>query len=281
MEKLVILGSAQDAGIPHIGCACKHCQQARQDTIHVRLSSSLGILDSQADKAFVIDASPALPEQLYRLRAVRGVENYSFLPDAILLTHAHIGHYLGLVYLGKEGWNTREVPLYCTKEMQAFLYENKPFRYLLLNENVHCYTLTPGKCTVLTPSLSLVPLEVPHRNEDANTLAFVIQGQSRSALYMPDLDFYTDDVIALIRQVDIAILDGTFYSLDELPLTRVTGVPHPPISESLQKLCGISTDIIFTHLNHTNLVLDPAHPARQRVTEAGFRIASEGEEILL
>jgi pyrroloquinoline quinone biosynthesis protein B len=122
---------------------------------------------------------------------------------------------------------------------------------------------------------------VPHRNEDANTLAYIIQSQNRSALYMPDLDYYTDEVFALLKQVDVAIIDGTFYTLTELPATRIAGIPHPPVSESLQKLHGIRTRIIFTHLNHTNLLLDPYHPSRQAVAEAGFQIATEGEEIIL
>ncbi|RMF93591.1 MAG: MBL fold metallo-hydrolase [Nitrospinota bacterium] len=279
MQKLVILGSAQDGGVPHIGCACSHCQQARHDPAAVRMAPSLGIIDLEADKAFVIDASPHLPDQLYRLRSRRGREESPFLPDAIFLTHAHIGHYLGLAYLGKEGWNTQALPLYCTAEMESFLRHNKPFRYLLEQGNVCCHRLLPHQRHPLTPALSLLPVEVPHRNEDANTLAYVIQGRTLSVLYMPDLDYYTEAVLALIREVDIAIIDGTFFSGSELPAMRMAGVPHPPVVESLARLEGIQTRIIFTHLNHTNPLLDPAHPAWQRVSAAGFAVAKEGEEI--
>src|SRR5215470_536980 len=89
----VVLGVAQDGGVPHLGCRQALCVEARRDPSKRRLVAALGLIDPASGKRFLIDATPDFPAQ---------VELLGGMPDAILLTHAHIGHYLGLAQLGRE-----------------------------------------------------------------------------------------------------------------------------------------------------------------------------------
>src|SRR6266545_2731106 len=77
----VILGIAQDGGVPHLGCRQKLCVEARRDPAKRRRVASLGLVDEGSGKRFVIDATPDFPSQ---------VETLGGMPDGILLTHAHI-----------------------------------------------------------------------------------------------------------------------------------------------------------------------------------------------
>ncbi|MCK4571227.1 pyrroloquinoline quinone biosynthesis protein PqqB, partial [Candidatus Bipolaricaulota bacterium] len=98
----IVLGTAQDGGIPHFGCDCSHCRAAWNDDSKRRLVASLGIIDHGAKAYWLVDASPDIREQLHLL-----VSSYpSYRLAGVLLTHAHIGHYLGLAFLGRESLNT-------------------------------------------------------------------------------------------------------------------------------------------------------------------------------
>lgn len=123
----IVLGIAQDGGVPHAGCRQKICVEARRDPGKRRLVASLGLLDPAADRRFLIDATPDFASQMERLGG---------LPDGILLTHAHIGHYLGLAQLGREVLGARQVPVYATPSMAKFLRENGPWKRLIALENI-------------------------------------------------------------------------------------------------------------------------------------------------
>ena len=130
-----MLGIAQDGGVPHAGCHQALCEEARRDPSKRRLVASLGLLDPAAGKRFLIDATPDFAAQMELLGG---------LPDAILLTHAHIGHYLGLAQLGREVLGARKVPVYATPSMAKFLRENGPWKRLVGLENIVVNELPPG-----------------------------------------------------------------------------------------------------------------------------------------
>ena len=89
----------------------------------------------------------------------------------------------------------------------------------------------------------------------------------------------------VVKKVNIALLDGTFYSPEELLGRDISQIGHPFIQNSLEILRSIvrkgRTKVYFTHINHTNLALDPEGDAQRKVEEEGFHLASDGMEFYL
>jgi pyrroloquinoline quinone biosynthesis protein B len=285
-----ILGTAQDGGFPQIGCYCKNCLRARENALYSRLISSLAILDLHEKKYFLLDATPDIRHQsdmiLDRLMVEKqGKRN---APDGILLTHAHIGHYTGLMFYGYEAMSTERLPVHCTSRMGHFLSKNGPWSQLVRLNNISLHTFLPGKKFLLTPRISLTPFLVPHRNEYSDTLGFRISGEKKNLLYIPDIqswEAWNRSIVEETERVDIALLDGTFYSPEELPGRDIAKIGHPLITTSLKTLGSVAkkgqTQICFTHLNHTNLALEPDGDARKEIRDRGFRLASDGQEFFL
>jgi pyrroloquinoline quinone biosynthesis protein B len=273
----VVLGIAQDGGVPHAGCHQKICVEARRDASKRRLVASLGLLDPAAGKRFLIDATPDFAAQMERLGG---------LPDAILLTHAHIGHYLGLAQLGREVLGARRVPVYATPSMAKFLRENGPWKRLVALENIEIREIEIGKRFVLTSSLSATAIQVPHRDEDSDTVAFLIEGPSRKLLWLPDIDKWEkwDHTIeGMLQEPTLtAFVDGTFFSADEIPGRSIAEIPHPLVPETMARF-GVHTPrgrLYFVHLNHTNRLLWDQAAIKQLETK-GFGIAREGMRLPL
>ncbi|NIO49103.1 MAG: pyrroloquinoline quinone biosynthesis protein PqqB [Candidatus Aminicenantes bacterium] len=285
-----VLGTAQDGGLPQIGCYCKNCLRAREDQRFSRLISSLAIIDLGEKKYFILDATPDIRIQadiaFSRLALLKqGRKNF---PDGILLTHAHIGHYTGLMFYGYESMSAHKLPVYCSSRMKSFLSSNGPWSQLVSLENISIHTLSMEKEFLLTPRISFTPFLVPHRNEYTDTLGFIISGDKRKLLYVPDIqswEAWSRSIVKETRKSDVALLDGTFCSSEELPGRDLSKIGHPFIKTSLKTLKNVAeegkTKIYFTHLNHSNLALDPEGEARKEVEEKGFGIASEGMEFFL
>ena len=285
-----VLGTAQDGGIPQIGCYCSNCQMARKDPRFSRLISSLGILDLRNNKAFIIDTTPDLRiqydqihERLGRIKA--GKKN---IPDGILLTHAHIGHYPGLMFYGYESLSTRNLPVYCSKKMGDFLSNNGPWDQLVSLENISLKIVQPNEKIILTENISVNTFKVPHRDEYSDTLGFKILGPEKKLLYIPDIlgwKAWNRSIEEEVEQTDTAILDGTFFSPEELPGRDLTKIGHPFITTSMKVLKNFPASgknkVFFTHLNHSNLALNPEGKEQRSIIEAGFGIASEGMEFFL
>lgn len=268
----VVLGIAQDAGVPQIDCHQAYCELARKDPSARRLVASLGLIDHVAGKRFLIDATPDIAAQVERLGG---------LPDAILLTHAHVGHYLGLAQLGREAANTRGLRILCTPAMANFLRRNGPWSRLVSLGNVVIEELKPGKSTTLTARLRVTPIAVPHRDEDSDTVAYLVRGPSRSLLWLPDIDRWQtwDRPIArVVHEVAIAYLDGTFYSGDEIPGRPIADIPHPLVPDTVALLSAGGkprSSVFFVHLNHTNRLLWD-RPTAVALKAQGFFVAREG-----
>jgi len=285
-----VLGTAQDGGIPQIGCFCPTCQQARKDHRFSRLISSLAILDLRNNKAFIIDTTPDLRIQYDRIheRLGRKKTGRKNVPDGILLTHAHIGHYTGLMFYGYESLSTQNLPVYCSRRMGNFLSNNGPWDQLVRLKNISLQYFDPNKKKNLSENISVVPFHVPHRDEYSDTLGIKIIGPKKSLLYIPDIQSWSGwnrSIKEEVEKTDIAILDGTFFSPEELPGRDLTKIGHPFITTSLKILKDTVRSgrkkVFFTHLNHTNLALNPEGEERKTVFKAGCDIASEGMEFFL
>ena len=274
----VVLGIAQDGGVPHLGCRQPLCVEARRDPSKRQLVASLGLIDHAAGRRFVIDATPDFTRQ---------VDLLGGLPDAILLTHAHIGHYLGLAQLGLEVLGAKRLPVYCTPSMAKFLRENGPWKRLVALENIDIREVEPGREFELTPSLHAVGIKVPHRDEDSDTVAYLVTGPRRRLLWLPDIDKWEkwdrriEEMIGPMSLV--AFVDGTFFSADEIPGRSIADIPHPLVPETVARLSEASVPphkVFFVHLNHTNSLLWDGAAVRQ-LRRKGFGVAFEGQRVPL
>ncbi len=275
MTQAILLGNAQDAGVPQAGCTCANCQAAWASASHRKWASALSLLDSDTGEWFLIDATPDFREQLHFMQARA--------PDArlagILLTHAHIGHYTGLIHLGYEAMATRELPVYGTSRMNDFLRGHAPWKQLVEQGNITLCELTPDQWHSLTPNISVLPLPVPHRDEWSDTVAFVVRGPARQLLYLPDIDAWEKwprslrDVVA---EVDVALLDGSFFSLAELPGRDLARIGHPLVMDTATRLAGLTADVRFIHLNHSNPLHRPG-PEREWLEARGLKVGEAGE----
>lgn len=273
--KMMVLGSGQDGGIPHTGCLCDICLLARKDRRYRRLGPSVAIAHLD-ELCFLIDASPDFKIQLDLVneenpKTRRGGK----IPlDGILLTHSHFGHIAGLWHLGREVLDEKKLPIYVTRKMRHFLQENYPFSLLIKNRNIRIEEIESQRMFELD-GVKVLPIKVPHRDEMGDTVAYVVESKKR-VLYMPDLDKWTPALLEMVRNCEVALLDGTFYSRDEI--SGFEKVPHPPMLETIKLLEDVDAKIIFVHVNHTN-------PANRRGTERryleskGFKIAFDGLKI--
>jgi pyrroloquinoline quinone biosynthesis protein B len=276
--RAVVLGIAQDGGVPHIGCTQPLCVRARRDPSRRQRVACLGLIDDRAGSRFLIDATPDMPSQIDSLNQGHPVADRRRPVDGILLTHAHIGHYTGLMYLGREALGARAVPVYATPRMAAFLKTSGPWSQLVALGQIELREVEPGREVALTPSLAVTPIAVPHRDELSDTVGYLVRGPTEALLYVPDIDKWEkwdrrlEDEVA---GVGMALLDGTFFSADELAGRSLAEVPHPTVGETMARLAAVSRRVAFIHLNHTSPLLWDDR-ARRDLSRRGFSVASDG-----
>lgn len=288
-QRVVVLGTAQDGGMPHTGCEHKACVAARNDPKLARKVASLAIVSGT--KAFLVDASPDLPAQIQEVHTFRpfpeGRADRSPF-DGVLLTHAHIGHYLGLAHFGFESLSTKDLPVYASPRMAEYLRTNGPWSQLVKLGNVKLNEIELNEWFPLTEGISVKAIPVPHRDEYSDTVAFLIQGPKRTLLYVPDTDTWktwTRPLPQLIEEekVDYALLDATFYSVDELPDRDLSKIRHPLVTDSMELLGPLvkagKVKVLFTHLNHSNPALAPDGKARKNIEANGFKVLEETDQI--
>jgi pyrroloquinoline quinone biosynthesis protein B len=206
---------------------------------------------------------------------------------AIFLTHAHMGHYSGLIHLGREAANTHKVPVYAMNRMFKFLSNNGPWDQLIQLENIELRNLQESLPVTLENGIVMTPVLVPHRDEYSETVGYYIKGQSKTALYIPDIDKWSaweQNILSIIPSVDYAFIDGTFYKDGEVP-RPMAEVPHPFISESVQLLKHLAQEdrnkVHFIHLNHSNPTRNKTNPGRIAIEASGFRFAEFGQRFTL
>ena len=275
---LTLLGTMQDGGQPHIGCAKKCCTDLYLEPNVERQVISLGLVDQSSKKKYLFEATPDISRQMKYLERL-GEQTDSKMADGIFLTHAHIGHYAGLMFLGKEAMGADKVPVYAMPRMKEFIETNGPWSQLITEGNIDLKPLQHENEVALSEDIKVIPMRVPHRDEFSETVAYKIQGSNKSALFIPDIDKWEKwekDIIEEVAKVDYAFLDATFYSGKELNNRDMSEIPHPFVLESLDKFKTLSkkekNKIIFIHLNHTNPIADPHSIESKKVIDLGFRV---------
>ncbi|MFQ5334824.1 MAG: MBL fold metallo-hydrolase, partial [Flavobacteriales bacterium] len=166
---VMLLGIAQDGGYPQAGCHKACCSDAWNHPTMKRHVSCLAVIDPQSGERWLIDATPDFREQLYILDSLHPGRNGRML-DGIFLTHAHIGHYAGLVNLGREVAGADHIPVFAMPRMWGFLQNNGPWDQLIKLGNIELKALQTGIALQLNERISIMPFLVPHRQEYSETV---------------------------------------------------------------------------------------------------------------
>ncbi len=272
--KIDILGTAQDGGCPHAGCYCDNCMKIINGEEKEKYPASLGI--SKDHYRILVEATPKMDIQLRKWQELNNYDSY--LPDATIITHAHIGHYAGLMYLGKEVLNADNHPVYVTAKMRDFIESNSPYADLVSNGNIKLNILPIGESVKLSDSLTVKAIEVKHRNEHADTVGLLFSASDESVFFLPDIDSwdgFTKQLTDILSSCNRAYLDATFFNHDELPSLRgrdTSKVPHPTVEDTLTKIKEgiINTDkceIHLIHFNHTNHLI---HSTKKCLNESVY-----------
>jgi len=280
---ITVLGIAQDGGYPQAGCTAEHCLRHWRGEEKKRQVVSLGLTDQASGQNWLFEATPDFTAQLQQLQQASGSSNLS----GIFLTHAHMGHYAGLLQLGREAMGAQGMPVYVMPKMKEFLENNAPWSQLVSLGNIKLILMEADQPIQLSSNLRVTPLKVPHRDEFSETVGFRIETAEKSLLFIPDIDkwpLWDRDIRAEVARVDVALLDATFYKDGELPNRNMSEIPHPFVAETISLFSSLSEGekrkVKFIHFNHTNPLIFEG-PERKQVKNLGFGVATEGERIEL
>ena len=278
---VLVLGIAQDAGYPQIGCEKTCCKKSWTNHKQQRTTSCLAIIDPVNQQQWIIDATPNIKDQLNLLTTTSGINSLS----GILLTHAHIGHYTGLMHFGKEVMGARDLPVYCMQRMKDFLINNGPWSQLVELNNITLMELNHNVVLELNDRIQVKPFLVPHRDEFSETVGYQIMINKKSLIFIPDIDKWEkwdEDIIQVINSNDYSFLDATFYQNGEIP-RDMSEIPHPFVEESMDLFSKLSYEdkqkVHFIHFNHTNPLLIEGSDAQKEVLRKGFKIAKQAQII--
>ena len=279
---LYILGTSQDGGYPQIGCKNSCCKIAWDNPSLRRLPASIAIIDKDKKRYWLIDITPEIKSQIKML------ESFDCSLAGIFLTHAHIGHYMGLVNLGLEVMNVKNIPVFAMPRMREFLVNNTLLNQLVDNNNIDIKSLSDSKEIFIDSNFRITPFRVPHRNELSETVGFRIKGKSKTTIYIPDIDSWDNfeqNLINFINKDDFIFIDGTFFIKDEIQSRDISRIPHPEIVDTMNRLSSLEKNlkgkIYFTHLNHTNDACRIDSKAYQLILNNGFNVLNESQEFKL
>ncbi|MDC0560128.1 MBL fold metallo-hydrolase [Flavobacteriaceae bacterium] len=283
-EYIYILGNTQDAGLPHIGCQHPFCE----DNFNVyedHYTTSIAVVNSDLKKYILFEATPDITFQLNNLK--KNIFNEFLLPESIYITHAHIGHYTGLMYFGREALGSKDLLVRVLPRMSKFLQNNGPWSQLVDINNIKIKEINFGSSTKELANIDITPVQVPHRDEYSETAGYIIKGKNKKALFIPDIDKWEKwdkDLTQLVEEFDYLLLDATFYNSKEIN-RDIREIPHPLVTETIDLLSGLNikdrNKVYFIHINHTNMMLDPDSDLSKLVTSKGFNIARLGQKLYL
>jgi pyrroloquinoline quinone biosynthesis protein B len=283
-EYIYILGNTQDAGLPHIGCQHPFCEDSF-NVYEEHYTTSIAVVNSDIKKYILFEATPDITFQLNNLK--QNIFDEFLLPESIYITHAHIGHYTGLMYFGREALGAKDLMVRVLPRMSNFLQNNGPWSQLVDINNIKISEINFGSSTKELASIYITPVQVPHRDEYSETAGYIIKGKNKKALFIPDIDKWEKwdrDLSQLAKEFDFLLIDATFYDSKEIN-RDISEIPHPLVTETMNLLSGLNKEnrskVYFIHMNHTNMMLDPNSDLSKLVTSKGFNIARLGQKLYL
>jgi pyrroloquinoline quinone biosynthesis protein B len=279
-QYVIVLGVAQDAGYPQAGCEKACCQRYWSGEHKEEKVVSLGIVDKKAGKVWMIEATPDFKSQWHDLNEKAGLNKTA--PDGIFLSHAHVGHYTGLMELGREIMGAAHVPVYGMPVMRSYLTANGPWSQLVALENISLQKLVADSTVQLSTNISITPFLVPHRDEFSETVGYRIESGSKSIIFIPDIDKWSKwdrNIRDMVASADVAFLDATFFRNGEIA-RDMSEVPHPFVEESMALFEDLPeserSKVHFIHFNHTNPLIW-SKEEQENVKNNGFNIAKEAD----
>lgn len=282
-QYITVLGVAQDGGYPHIGCQKICCANVYNGKSKRKNVVALGLVDLENLQKWIFEATPDMHTQLAELEQNHLKNN--IIIDGLFLTHAHIGHYTGLMYFGREAYGKKDIPVFAMPKMTDFLKNNGPWNQLVSLKNIQLKKLQHDSTIVLNNKLKVTPFLVPHRDEFSETVGYKIEGKNKSVLFIPDIDKWhkwKKSIIEEVKKVDYAFLDATFLNQKEVK-RAMTEVPHPFIEETVNlfqnETLTTKNKVVFIHFNHTNPALQKESEEQKTIEKLGFRFADEGMKI--
>ena len=283
-EYIYILGNTQDAGLPHIGCQHPFCED-NFNVYEEHYTTSIAVVNSDLKKYILFEATPDITFQLNNLK--KNIFDEFMLPESIYITHAHIGHYTGLMYFGREALGSKDLLVRVLPRMSKFLQNNGPWSQLVDINNIKIKEINFGSSTNELSNINVTPIQVPHRDEYSETAGYIIKGKNKKALFIPDIDKWEKwdrDLNQLAKEFDFLLIDATFYNSKEIN-RDISEIPHPLVIETIDLLSGLNLEyrnkVYFIHMNHTNMMLDPNSDLSKLVTSKGFNIARLGQKLYL
>ena len=305
--KIKVLGSAAGGGFPQWNCHCRNCAGVRCGHVNAlaRTQSSIAVSGSTDDAWVLVNASPDIRAQLETITA----EHPSDAPRdtairAIVLVDAQIDHTTGLFMLREAStpW-----PLFCTDRVFEDLTSGNPILNVLRHYCGIDRRVLPsdgeqieieGAEDVLWRAVSISsqpPPFSPNRGspeigDNVALLLHDLRGE-KSVFYAPGLGGFDARTWALMQSANCVLVDGTFWTDDEMISVGVSGkrardIGHLPQSgpggmiEWLDRLPATTRKILI-HINNTNPILDEDSPQRAEVLAHGIEIAWDGMEIEL
>ena len=281
---VTLLGTAQDGGVPQPGCTAACCMNQFGGVVRTRHPVALGVTDGRGGR-HLFEATRALSAQLDLWASADGGPLDKL--DSIWLTHGHLGHVEGLGQFGCEAWGVQNIPLHASQSMLDFVKANPMWRPLITDGNLSPKPFSTDVPVEIMPSLTVTPIQVPHRDEHTDTHAFLLAGENRRLLFLPDHDSWemtldihgADDPRAWFRSLraDIVLLDGTFWSSSELG-GKAGEIGHPPVKETLELLDNRrpgDPQVIFIHLNHSNPLHEEKSAESAHLRALGWEIGRQ------
>ena len=256
------------------------------------------VVTLDGDRFVLFDASPDLKQQFESVSLVPGSVRSDWSErenriEAIFITHGHGDHCMGLFEFSTG--KCFNIPVYGSPDVIRFLFgtcdQEQFFSSLgrLAKDYVNPQELEEEVTIEALGGLNVRGFEIPHTERLSNgscfptrTYGYEIEADGKRIVYTPDLERLTEELIERVEGSDMFILDATFWWNDEL--ARVSGLKktsydlgHVPVEESLGMLQGLDVGrVLYTHINHTNPLLDPELGMVKKLKDAGFEMAEDG-----
>ena len=287
--KSIILGIAQDGGIPQASLSPLNWDAFQRGDVHYPVSLGVKTVDGSGH-LFDVTRSLSWQLALWQNKCEGTLKKIS----DVWISHSHLSHVDGLRQFGEASMGLKGVNIRCSKLFANEIKSNDWINQLIKNGTFILKTWDDQSEIILEEGFSVRPIRVPHRNIGSDTHCFLIKGISKALLYLSDHDNW-DATLDFVGHetplqwfssigANIVLLDGTFWSLNELRDREQNDVPHPPVSETL-KLIGDrksgDPEIFFLHLNHTNPLLDSKSNEFNELVTKGWNLAEEGQVIEL
>ena len=305
--RITVLGAAAGGGFPQWNCNCRNCSGVRTGSVRARprTQSSIFIRPDASADGILFNASPDILEQIRShpaLQPARGARDSAIA--GVVLMDGQVDHATGLFMLRER---SMPLPLWCTDPVADDLTLGNPVLRVLghycgvqreriaLDGGAFEVPGVPGLSLRALPLSSKAAPYSPHRDSPVagDNIGLVVTDRAKGTtlFYAPGLGEITPPVFDAMCQADAVMVDGTFWTDDEmitLGFSRKTArsIGHLPQSgaggmvEWLAKLPA-PTRRLLIHINNTNPILDDDSAERALLTRAGIEVCEDRMEITL